>query len=316
MPNVDLPLNELKNYIGISPTPIDLIEFWKESLDELREKAAEVIITSAAFDTPICECYDLNFKGIDGEKIYVKMLLPKNICNPVPAIIEFHGYGGNGGDWSKRLSYPASGIAYFSMDCRDQMGNSGKEYFRSGNLIRGLLEGPKKLYYRNLYLDAIRLLDIVFEMKNIDKKNVVTLGYSQGGAISLVSGALDPRVSKIFSIYPYLSDFKRVWDLDLGDFAYQELKDFFRWYDPQHKNEKKIFETLSYIDVKNFAKNIVGEVTMVTGLVDKVCPPSTQFAVFNNIKSKKEHIIYPDFGHENINGLEDIIYEWALNLLK
>lgn len=55
---------------------------------------------------------------------------------------------------------------------------------------------------------------------------------------------------------------------------------------------------------------------MVTGLMDKVCPPSTQFAVYNNIKSKKEHIIYPDFGHENINGLEDLIYQWALNLLK
>lgn len=316
MPNIDLPLDELKKYRGTNPTPLNMFEFWQESLDELRETKAGVVITPAEFQTPLCDCYDLTFKGIDDEKIYVKMLLPKNISKPVPALVEFHGYGGNSGDWSRRMVYPASGIAYFAMDCRDQMGKSGDEYFRTGNLVRGLLEGPKKSYYRKVYLDAVRLLDIIFQMKDVDRTRISTLGYSQGGAISLVSAALENRIFKVFAVYPYLSDFKRVWNLDLGDFAYQELRDFFRWYDPQHKNENKFFETLGYIDVKNFVENIKGEVTMVTGLMDRICPPSTQFAVYNNIKSKKEHIIYPDFGHENINGLEDLIYQWALNLLK
>lgn len=204
MPNIDLPIDELKKYRGISPTPLNMVEFWQDSLRELRETEAGVVMTPAEFQSPLCDCYNLTFKGIDGEKIYVKMLLPKNILKPVPAIVEFHGYGGNGGDWSRRMSYAASGIAYFAMDCRDQMGKSGNEYFRAGNLIRGLLEGPKQSYYRKVYLDAVRLLDIVFQMEKIDTSNIATLGYSQGGAISLVTASLENKVSRIFAIYPYL----------------------------------------------------------------------------------------------------------------
>lgn len=189
-------------------------------------------------------------------------------------------------------------------------------FFRTGNLLRGLRNGVNKCYYKKVYLDALKLLSFIFKMDNIDINRVATLGYSQGGALALVSSALDKRVNKVFSVYPYLSDFKRVWDMDLGGFAYQELKDYFKWYDPQHIYEKEMFEKLSYIDVKNFASYIQSDVTMVTGLIDTICPASTQFAIYNNIKSKKHHLIYPDFGHENINGLEDIIYKWALTLLK
>ncbi|MEG1978279.1 MAG: acetylxylan esterase [Cetobacterium sp.] len=316
MPSVDLSLEELKKYKGISPYPLDMDKFWQDSIKELKGTEEEIKISSSDFQTPICNCYDLTFKGIDGKKIYVKMLLPKEIKDSVPAIVEFHGYGGNSGDWTKRLSYAASGIAYFGMDCRDQMGNSGENCLRSGNLVRGVLDGPKNLYYRKVYLDSLRLLDIVFKMNQIDKNRVATMGYSQGAALSLVGASLDNRVSKVFAIYPYLCDFKRVWNLDLGEFAYQELRDLFRWYDPLHNREKEIFETLGYIDVKNFVKNLKSEVTMVTGLMDKVCPPSTQFAVYNAISSQKHHLICPDFGHENINGLEDILYQWALKIKK
>ena len=87
MPNIDLPLDELKKYRGTNPTPLNMFEFWQESLDELRETEAGVVITPAEFQTPLCDCYDLTFKGIDNEKIYVKMLLPKNISKPVPALV-------------------------------------------------------------------------------------------------------------------------------------------------------------------------------------------------------------------------------------
>jgi cephalosporin-C deacetylase len=39
---------------------------------------------------------------------------------------------------------------------------------------------------------------------------------------------------------------------------------------------------------------------MGVGLMDQVCPPSTQFAAYNKITSPKSLEIYPDFGHENL----------------
>ena len=43
----------------------------------------------------------------------------------------------------------------------------------------------------------------------------------------------------------------------------------------------------------------------VVGLMDTVCPPSTQFAAYNKITSPKALAIYPDFGHEDLPGFTD-----------
>lgn len=47
---------------------------------------------------------------------------------------------------------------------------------------------------------------------------------------------------------------------------------------------------------------------MVTGLRDTICPPSTQYAAYNKINSKKAIIRYPDYGHEYLPGVADIIF--------
>ncbi|MGN1367471.1 MAG: acetylxylan esterase [Aristaeellaceae bacterium] len=35
-----------------------------------------------------------------------------------------------------------------------------------------------------------------------------------------------------------------------------------------------------------------------TGLMDNICPPSSQFAAYNKLSCEKEIVLYPDFGHE------------------
>lgn len=316
MPNIDLSIKELKNYKGVRETPSDIKIFWEKNKESLKGGHERIEILSSSFKSPICNCYDLFFRGVDGERIYAKMILPKEIKEKIPAIVEFHGYGGNSGDWTRRLHYSSLNIAYFIMDCRDQMGQSGKDNLRVGNLTKGLKEGPEELYYKKVYLDALRLVNIVMDLDEVDEKKVLTLGYSQGGALALAAAALNTKIKSTFAIYPYLCDFKRVWDLDYGEFAYQELRDYFRWNDPTHEKEEEVFKTLDYIDIKNLAPLIEGEISLVTGLMDKVCPPSTQFAMFNSLKGIHKHIIYPDFGHENINGLEDKIYLWVLEKLE
>ena len=53
---------------------------------------------------------------------------------------------------------------------------------------------------------------------------------------------------------------------------------------------------------------------MTTGLMDTVCPPSTQFAMFNKIKSEKEVYIYPDYAHESYKDADDRIFEFLCEL--
>jgi 2-polyprenyl-3-methyl-5-hydroxy-6-metoxy-1,4-benzoquinol methylase len=48
---------------------------------------------------------------------------------------------------------------------------------------------------------------------------------------------------------------------------------------------------------------------MAVGLMDPVCPPSSQFAAYNKIDSRKSRVVYPDFAHEHLPGWAD--REWT-----
>ena len=86
--------------------------------------------------------------------------------------------------------------------------------------------------------------------------------------------------------------------MDLAKDAYQELRDYFRRYDPLHAHEKEIFTLLGYIDNQHIAHRIKAKTLMFTGLMDNICPPSSQFAAYNKITNEKDVVIYPDFDHE------------------
>ncbi|WP_346347964.1 acetylxylan esterase [Bradyrhizobium sp. 139] len=68
------------------------------------------------------------------------------------------------------------------------------------------------------------------------------------------------------------------------------------------------------MDCQHLAARIKGEVFMVTGLMDTVCPPSTQFAAYNKITSKKNMLIYPDHGHERLPREPDHVFEFLCQI--
>ena len=111
-------------------------------------------------------------------------------------------------------------------------------------------------------------------------------------------------------MYPFLCDYQRVWEMDLAVGAYEELKTFFRQFDPTHEREKEIFTKLGYIDVQFLTPRIKAEVLMGVGLMDTICPPSTQYAAYNKITSPKQTVIYPDFGHEGLPGFMDRAFQF------
>ncbi len=100
--------------------------------------------------------------------------------------------------------------------------------------------------------------------------------------------------------------------MDEAKDAYAELKDFFRHVDPQHKKEDAIFEALGYIDIQHLAPRIQADVLWGTGLMDTICPPSSQFAAYNKVKSKKQMAVFPDFTHEELPGLNDQIFQFFI----
>jgi len=320
MPVFEMPLEELRKYQGRNPCPPDLDAYWERALAEMRSVDPAVEMKPAKFQAPGAECFDLWFTGVRGARIHAKYVRP---CRPAsarhPAVVIFHGYGGSSGDWHDKLSWVFLGYSVAALDCRGQAGFSedpggvGGSTLR-GHIIRGLEDGPEHLLFRDVFLDTAELAGIVMQMPEVAPDRVGALGGSQGGGLTLACAALEPRIRRAAPIYPFLCDYLRVWEMDLARDAYDELRWFFRAYDPQHQREQEIFTTLGYIDCQHLAKRIRAEVLMGVGLMDTICPPSTQFAAYNKIRSPKRMEIYPDFGHEGLPGFADKVTEFMLGL--
>jgi cephalosporin-C deacetylase len=312
---IDLPLDELKVYTGSSPKPADFDSYWEKALAEMRGVDPQIELIKSDFITDFADCYDMYFTGVRGARIHVKLLKPKNITKPCPAVLMFHGYTGSAGDWYDKLGYVANGFIVAAMDCRGQGGEStdpggvvGNTFH--GQIIRGLSDKAENLLFRHIFLDTAQLAQIIIGMDDVDEDRVSAKGASQGGALTIACAGLEPRIKKIVPVHPFLSDYKRIWEMDIETGAYIELRDYFRKFDPLHEREDEIFNQLGYIDVQFMAERIKGEVLMAMTYRDDVCPPSTQFAIYNRITAAKKMDFYSDYGHEGLPGHEDRAFKF------
>jgi cephalosporin-C deacetylase len=311
----DMPFEQLQQYQGMNPRPDDFDDFWERALVEMRATDPQVELKPAAFQTPYAECLHMYFTGVGGARIHAKVVRPREAVEPHPAVVMFHGYSGQSGDWFDKLPYAALGYTVAALDCRGQGGLSEDTggvggWTLRGHIVRGLDDVPEKLLYRQIYLDTAQMTNIVMQMPDVDEKRVGATGGSQGGGLTIACAALEPRIKLAAPAFPFLSDYKRVWHMELAKNAYAELEEWFRRFDPLHEREDEVFTRLGYIDIQHLAPRIEAKVIMAVGFADRICPPSTQFATYNKIRSEKSLRIYPDFAHEALPGNSDAIYEF------
>ncbi len=315
----DMPFEQLKTYQGTNPRPNDFDAYWDKALAEMRALDPQVELVPSDFQAPYAECFHMYFTGVGGARVHAKLLRPKEAPTPHPAVLMFHGYSGSSGDWFDKLGYVAQGYTVAALDCRGQGGLSEDKggvvgWTLNGHIVRGLGDTPDKLLYRQIFLDTAQLAQIVMDMPDVDADRVGATGGSQGGGLTLACVSLEPRIKRAAPVFPFLSDYQRVWDIDQAKDAYAELRDYFRRFDPRHENEEALFTKLGYIDVQHLSPRIQAEVFMGIGLMDTVCPPSTQFAAYNKIQAQKSLAIYPDFGHETLPGHSDLVYQFMAEL--
>jgi cephalosporin-C deacetylase len=318
MPLVDLPLAELLNYQGRNPRPEDFDAYWDAALAEMRAIDPKVELVPHPINADFAECFELRFTGVGGARIFAKYLRPKG-KKGCRALLQFHGYTWHSGEWAEKLNWVANGFCVAAMDCRGQGGLSEdmggtKGTTHKGHIIRGLDDSPEKLLYRSIYLDTAQLASIILNFPEVDADRVGASGGSQGGALTIACAALEPRIKRIAPVYPFLSDYLRTWETDQCHSAYEEIRTFFRFFDPLHERKQEIFERLGYVDIQFLAPRIQAEVLMATGLMDTICLPSTQFAAYNKISSQKELVVYPDFGHEGLPGFNDRAFDFLSDL--
>lgn len=308
---------DLSGYLGTTPIPGDFDSFWEARMAEADNFLLEYTITQAkevpSFDT--CQYLDLWFTGMDGGRIYAKYLKPVH-REPVPLVLQFHGYPGASRSWLEQSSYAGMGMAIIAVDCPGQGGYSNDigGYVGTtvtGHIVAGIDGPPEKMYYVRFHQNVRILCRIVKQLEGIDLERIYVNGASQGGGLGLACAALNPDlINRASILYPFLSDYRMVWELGADVIAYEGLRYYSRWFDPDEEKQDIWFAKLGYIDSKNFAHMIKCPILFGTGLEDTICPPQTQCAVYNNLNCAKKRYLFPGFGHEEIQEFDDLILDF------
>lgn len=318
MPRLDLPTAELRDYRPEVAEPADFDAFWATTLAESRALAQSPRLTRVESPLAAVEVFDIEFSGYGGDPVRGWFLLPVGGTGPLPAVVEYLGYGGGRGLPHERLAWAASGYAYLLMDTRGQ-GSSwgtggatpdphGSAGAASGFMTRGI-QDPGQYYYRRVYTDAVLAIDAVRRLDRVDPSRVAVTGTSQGGGIAIAAAALAEGLVAAMPDVPFLCHFERGVGLTERD-PYQEIV---RYLSVHRGAAERAFETLSYFDGVNFAKRARVPALFSVALMDPVCPPSTVYAARNHWGAADEAtaavavaeiVEYPFNEHEGGQGVQ------------
>jgi len=299
----DLPLAELEVYRPDVATPDDFDEFWAAQIAAADSHPIAARFEPAAMRLNTVEVYDVTFTGHGGSEIRAWLLLPRHRSGPVPAIVEYIGYGGGRGLAHESLLWSAAGYAHFRMDTRGQ--GSGWSTGASpdphdpgdpavpGFMTRGI-RNPETYYYVRLVIDAVRAVSAARSHEAVDTTRIAVTGASQGGGLAVAAANLADDVNAAMADVPFLAHFARA--MQITDSApYAELASYCR----AHRDQvDTVFRTLSYVDIVNHARRATIPALFSVGLSDDVTPPSTVFAAYNWYGGQKAIEVYPYNGHE------------------
>lgn len=304
----DLDETELRAYRSSQVDPADFDEFWASTLADTRTHDLNVSVAPVDTGLTTVDVYDVTYSGYGGDRIRAWLRVPAGATGPLPAIVQYVGYGGGRGKAVENLLWASAGFAHFHMDTRGQgsawsTGDTADPHGSgpqgSGFMTRGI-ESRDTYYYRRLIADAVRAVEAARSLDLVDSARVAVLGGSQGGALALATAGLVPDIAAVVAYVPFMCDFPRATTITDND-PYKEIG---RYLATHRDLIAQTHETLSYFDNVNFAKRAKAPAWISAALMDPICPPSTVFAMFANYGGAKELAVWPYNGHEG-GGIDD-----------
>ena len=309
MPLYDLPLDELRAYLPTLAQPDDLEAFWAGTLAETRVHPLDATFARIHTGLTLVDTFDVSFRGFGGHPVKGWLHLPVGRTGPLPAVVEYVGYGGGRGLPHERIMFAAAGHAHFIMDTRGQgstwsvgdtpdPGDGAPAH--PGYMTRGILD-PATYYYRRVFADAVRAVEAVRTHPSVDASRVAVTGGSQGGGISLAAASLVPDLVAVAPDVPFLCDFPRATTIADAD-PYTEIV---RYLKSHRDHVDQVFRTLAYFDNVNLGPRASAPALFSVALMDRICPPSTVFAAFNRYAGEKRIAEYAFNDHEGGQGFHD-----------
>lgn len=301
---VDMPLDELEQYLPARNEPADFAAFWERSLDKARSHPLNLTTASVDYGLTLVDAYDVTFNGYGGQPIKGWLLLPKSRSGKLPCVVQYIGYTGGRGLPYEWLTWANLGFATLIMDTRGQgsggsMGNTpdiaadGFSPQVPGFMTRGILS-PDTYYYRRVMVDAVRAVEAARAHDAVDPAKIIVTGGSQGGGLTLAVAGLVQDLFAVMPEVPFLCHYRRATEL-IDTHPYAEISQYLSIH---RDRVEAVFGTLNYFDGVNFAAHATAPALFSIGLMDDICPPSTVYAAYNHYPAPKQIEIYAYNGHE------------------
>ena len=311
----DLPEPALREYHSTQTEPGDFDDFWDATLAETRAHPLDLRVERVDTGLTTVDVFDVTFAGWAGQPVRAWLRVPAGATGPLPAVVQFVGYGGGRGAAVENLFWASAGFAHLQMDTRGQGSGwsvgatadpDGSGPAHPGVMTRGI-DSRETYHYRRVYSDAVRAVEAARELDVVDASRVSVVGGSQGGGIALAVAGLVPDLAAVAAYVPFLCDFRRATVITDAD-PYKEIG---RYLAVHRHRASSVHEVLSYFDGVNLAKRATAPALFTTALMDPTCPPSTVFGAFHAYAGPADITVWPYNGHEG-GGVEDDLLALAL----
>lgn len=290
----------------ITPTqanPPDFETFWNAQKEMLAAIPIDPVLTlQPDLCTSKVDVYQLNLQsagpsGNSTSRIYGMLCVPK-AEGTFPAVLNVPGAGIR--PYRGLVELAERGIITL------QIGIHGIPVNLPPDVYTGLGRGPLNNYfainldqrdsyfYRRVYLGCLRSNDYLVSHPKWNRKQLIVMGGSQGGQLSIVTASLDPRVTALAANYPAYCDVTGYLHGRAGGWPHMMRAT------PQgpspHATDLKI-ATTSYYDAVNFARRLKVPGYYSWGYNDETCPPTSMFAAYNVIQAPKFLLLALEMPH-------------------
>lgn len=306
----------------IKPTtedPSDFDAFWSAGKADLAKLPVDAQLTLVPeYSTPTVETYHVSLQNIGmtaaPSRLYGILCVPKG-DGKFPALLSVPGAGVR--PYRGLVALAQKGFITFQIGIHGVPVNLDQSVYDS--LGRGALanywnfglDNKDRYYYRRVYLGCVRANDFLVSHSKWNGRDLAVMGGSQGGALSIVTAALDPRVKVLAAYYPALSDVTGYIQNRAGGWPHM----FRESATSSHRSPEKI-ATSKYYDVVNFARRVRIPGLYSWGFNDETCPPTSMYSAYNVIPGPKRLLLALETGHQTTPEQAEKMERWLERLVK
>ncbi|MGB7157823.1 MAG: acetylxylan esterase, partial [Tepidisphaeraceae bacterium] len=294
------------------PVPDDFDAFWAAQKELLAAEPMKPVLTPVESPDESIETFDVQVNcPAPGNNVCGYLARPKGAAGKsLPAILYPHSAGVRDSDLKHAVRGAKLNAIALDFNAHGLPNGKGEQFYKDqypngpfkGYSARGM-DDREQMYFRGMYMRLLRALDFLTTLPEWDGKILIVEGSSQGGGQALVAAGLDPRVTLCLASVPAMCDHTGLVANQANGWPKMLRANRDGTLDP------KATEVVRYFDAMNFATRIQCPTIVSVGFVDKVCPPTSVFAAYNNIPAgvKKQIVMRPAMGH---SFPQDLIKAW------